>query len=148
MDSIPSQKIRIYFENLKLEPSFFPFKEDWQIQLGVVGKFSIHINDKELYEEVDFCLVEFAVQVCEWLNEAYRRDDFIYTSVESDEAGLVWIKKSDGMWRIGSVHQEYEELRLFKLDEIDSSLKLFVENLIDAIPHQLKDKILRIMKLS
>ena len=49
--------------------------------------------------------------------------------MESEELGLVWIKSSDSGWRIGSVHQEYEETNIFSLGEIKGAVEKFIDQL-------------------
>jgi hypothetical protein len=147
MSRIPLQKIELRFTDVKLDPSYFPFEEDWQILLGVVGDFSVQVDSRVLYHEVDFCLVELAFQICEWSNQGYL-EDFVYTSLESDETGLFWIKAANGMWKIGSTHEKYKEESQFALSDIKSSLNSYLKNIIDAVPFQLKDRVLKLLNLS
>lgn len=146
MDGVPCQiEIGFHFDSLKLDPSFNPFDEDWQIELGIVGDFFIRVDGKTLYQESGFCLVEFAVSVSKWLSLGDGVQDFTYTSIESDEAGLVWIKQYGDKWKLGSVHQEYNELCLFKLDQIRLAVQTYIKNLIHYVPTHLKSKVFKII---
>jgi hypothetical protein len=144
MDNL-SGKLRVFFDNLRLDPSFNPFEESWQIELGIVGDFVIRVNDKILYKEVGFCLVEFAVQISRWLKKDQLNKDFIYVTAESEEIGIVWIKYCENKWRVGSVHQEYEELSLFESEEIRRALQKYIEDLINSLPRRFREKVLRMI---
>ena len=90
----------------------------------------ISVDGQVLYSEVEFCLVEFAVQVLQWLQRAKATDqDFSYSSVESERPGLVWIVERNGKWQIGSICQEYSEEGLFTLDEIFAAVEAYVNKL-------------------
>jgi hypothetical protein len=101
---------------------------DLDIIVGVEGEFALYIDDLLLYSDEWCCLVELAAQVNWWL-DAVRSEpwDFQYTSIESDEAGLIWIKYSAPGWRIGSVHQAYDENRYFTLAEIADPFAQYVD---------------------
>jgi len=104
--------------------------EYWQLLLHVVADFSILIDSKVLYCEHQFCVVEFAVALSKWLNRAHQTgEDFIYTSMESEDVGLVWIKSNDPGWCVGSVYQEYEEANIFDLGEIMNAAEKFLGQL-------------------
>jgi len=106
------------------------FDEHWEILLHVVADFSILIDSKVLYCEQQFCVVEFALEISRWMNQVHQTgEDFIYVSIESEEIGLVWIKSNGSGWRIGSVHQEYEEANIFSLREIKGAAEKFIDQL-------------------
>ena len=49
--------------------------------------------------------------------------------MESEDVGLVWIKADYSGWRVGSVHQEYEETNIFSLGEIKQAAQKFLDQL-------------------
>lgn len=96
----------------------------------VVGEFTIHVNNNLLYKEIDFCLVEFAIDLAVWMKQVGKGlTDFRYESVESAEIGLVSFVKSNDRWRVESVHQEYAEETTFTTDEIIESAERFIAKL-------------------
>ena len=105
------------------------FDESWKVYLRVVGDFEVRVGKKILYKEVQFCLVEFAVQLSMWLKRSEYSEDFIYTSMESDEDALFWFKKEWNGWRIGSVHQEYCEKKKFSDSEIVGASNKYIDSL-------------------
>src|SRR6267142_2157664 len=87
---------------------------------------------------LEFCLVEFAMHISKWLREVtITNEDFVYESMESDEGGLVWIKRSGLGWRIGSVHQAYEEQKEFRLEEISIAVKEYSARLSEELFNKL-----------
>lgn len=114
----------------------------WQIVSGVVGDFSITVHDKVLYKEKEFCLVEFAVQATQWLKDAaYTGADFSYTSMESENEGLIRIKKDNQGWSVSALYQEYQEANSFSFAEISKAINDYVCNLERLLPDNLKDKV-------
>ena len=108
-----------------------------QLLLGIVGRFSVLVGPKTLYEEVEFCLVEFAMDVSQWLiNVPTTDEDFVYESLESDEIGLVWIKSGTSGWHVGSIQQHYQETKSFSLDEI----RMAVNKYLHKLKRELYDK--------
>jgi hypothetical protein len=55
-----------------------------------------------LYEEAEFPLREFVEQLTGWLAQSPEpANSVIYDSVESEEHGLLWVRRSGAGWRIG-----------------------------------------------
>ena len=104
--------------------------EPWQIYLRIVGSFAIKVGENILYSEQGFCLVEFGIESQLWLKRVTKtQDDFVYTSQESEELGLVWIKREGSVWRVGSVHQISAEPATFQLQEIQRALNRYFTEL-------------------
>lgn len=102
----------------------------YQLLLAVTGDFSVRVGDKMLYFEQELPLVEFAVQAARWLRRGPRvEDDFIYESMEAQEPGLIWVRHSERGWKIGAIHQSYEERSQFSWEEIADALATYVQTL-------------------
>lgn len=97
-----------------------------------VADFSIIIKGNQLYYESEFCLVELAAYLLNWLAKA-ENQDFIYQSVEFEDVGLVWIKRQNDGWTIGAINQVYEETTRFTLGQITYSLNDFLARLNTAL---------------
>jgi|WetSurSiteA1Bulk_404760.scaffolds.fasta_scaffold64734_3 hypothetical protein len=79
--------MRINYTNLNADGEL---KTRWDVLLRIVGDFSIESDSIILYEEFEFCLVEFAVQLTQWLKVVDANGpDFTYTSLESDQEWLI-----------------------------------------------------------
>jgi hypothetical protein len=145
MDRVPSEISFISF-NFKITGMNLPnLNHYWQIVLGVTGDFSISIYEKILYKEEEFCLVEFAVQASQWLRRVPRTgENFSYTSIESEDEGLVRIDKTEQGWRISAFYQEYQEDTSFSLSEISDAINNYISNLERALPVELRDKVVRL----
>jgi hypothetical protein len=105
--------------------------------LRIVGDFSIRVDSRILYVESEFPFVEFATQLTKWL-AAGGQQDFSYDSVESDDPGLVWFRRSGEQWKVGSIHQTYEENGTFSFDEIRQAGQQFIDTLINRVSAELK----------
>jgi len=102
MDSI-SGKLSFEIERLHFDAAYAPFQEDYQLMLGVVATFRISLNNKLLFEEAEFPVVEFAVQLAAWFPDGFLAENaFIYTSMESEIKEFIWLRPSDTGWNIGS----------------------------------------------
>jgi hypothetical protein len=122
--------IDLRFERLRFDGDVL--KTDWDLLLRLVADFSIVIPPVllPLYQEEEFCVVEFAMQISQWLARVRRSPaDFSYDSMEADEPGLVSIRKEQHGWRLAALHQDYVEDRLFSIEEIESAVAAFVGRL-------------------
>jgi hypothetical protein len=99
--------------------------EDWQILLHIVADFQVLVDSRVLYREQQFCVVDFAVALHRWVGEEPKLD-FIYESMESEEPGLVWVRASGSGWRVGSVHQEYDEEEVFSSEQVSEAAGAFI----------------------
>jgi hypothetical protein len=126
--------INFHFEKLRLDGA--ALDSDWDVLLRLVAEFAILVPPAfiPLYKEEEFCVVEFAMQITQWLARV-RRDpvDFSYTSLESEETGLVSITRRQHGWTISALHEDYREDRHFRLGEIETSVAEFVARLKAAV---------------
>lgn len=131
--------IEFCFENLRIDGD--ALETDWDLLLRLVAEFSIVMPPAPipLYREEEFCVVEFAMQVTQWLAHV-RRDasDFSYNSAESDEADLVSIRKRHDRWRVTALNQDYVEDRLLSIDEIETAIRVFVTRLTEEAQRKFK----------
>jgi hypothetical protein len=127
MDSL-SKEVVFAFADVNLDGGCL--NEPWQVYLRIVGSFSVHVGKQLLYLEESFCVVEFAIKSQLWLARVNEtQEDFVYTSQESEERDLFWIRQSGAGWRIGSVYQEYEEPSTFPLDLLAAALRSYFNRL-------------------
>ena len=131
MDSVPG---KIVFKCSVTSADSSSLRERWQVLLGVVGDLSVEVCGRTLYREVEFPLVELAVDLSKWLQKVEKTNEsFVFASMESEEPGLVWLRCEDERWRVGSVHQEYEEKRTFSLCEVASAARAYIDRLTDTL---------------
>ena len=87
-----------------------PLKDDWDILLRLVGPFQVRLDGLTIYQEGEFCLVEFASQLNVWIQSGPDLD-FSYDSEESDVLGLLRFKKKHGgAWEITFAHRSEKHL--------------------------------------
>jgi len=103
----------------------------WDYLLRIVGDFALSVRGRVLYKEVDFCLVEFAVTLANWLSIATdARPDFVYTSLESETEGLVRFDRlsSDG-WRVCAAYQDQPLADLVTTEELEIAALTYISSL-------------------
>jgi hypothetical protein len=65
--------------------------------------------------------------------------DFEYESAESDERGLVWFRRQfSGLWRVGSIHQNWIIMDEFSWHEVTSAIHGYVPRVDHWVESQLK----------
>lgn len=102
------------------EPKFSrPRIEDkYDLLLGVEATLALSVGGRLVYTEPMFPVVELREALAAWLPPAAV--DFEFESMESDEVGLVWLRRqASGRWRAGSIHQD--DLALEELTDEDVS---------------------------
>jgi hypothetical protein len=93
------------------------------------GTFFVKVNGRNLLREKSFCVVEFAIDSRSWLQKAKRSsEDFVYESFDA-EGQLLWIRKANCDWKVGSDNQLYDEPTEFSLSEIERALKEYFDAL-------------------
>jgi hypothetical protein len=118
--------INLHFDRPTLERE--AIRDRYDLLLGVVGTLRLLTWDKLLYEEPMFPIVELRVQLATWLQTGFHNNRaFEFQSMESDEAGLVWIRRQNDGWRIGAKHQVRVETRVFSDDQIKSASCRFID---------------------
>jgi hypothetical protein len=131
MDGVSGE---IVFEFTVTSADSSSLHERWQVLLGVVGNLSVEVCGRTLYREVEFPLVELAVDLSRWLQEVDQTNEsFVFRSMESEEAGLIWIKRDDGLWGVGSVHQDHKDEHTFSLGEVASAVRVYIDGLTGTL---------------
>jgi hypothetical protein len=125
--------MKFEFTNLHFEGEI---RTKWDTLLRIVGDFTLRIRDRAIYTEVDFCLVEFAVALANWLAIATDLGpDFIYTSLESDIEGLVRFTRIDrGVWQISAAHEDHEARDTFTTADLKSAALAYIRELRSQLP--------------
>ena len=107
-------------------------RDNFDLLVGVSATLTIRVGDRVLFEEADLPIVELRVQLAQWLAKLASGNDFELDSLESDDTGIVWIRKvSSGKWQIGSVWQEYAEKREWTEVEVRACIEGFASR-VDA----------------
>ena len=124
--------IRFEISDLVADPR--PPTDRIELVANVEANFSIMVDDRLVYQEVSFPVVELAVALHQWL--AHRgpdNPDFEFESMSAEEPGLVWIRWAGSGWRVGSIDQEQPELTVFDQDEIHASVEALTKHLAQRI---------------
>ena len=124
---------RLVFRFERLHPEL-PMQRDLaDILLRLVADFSIVVDDRLLYREPGFPVVELACSFLGWLkHEPQPGDDFEFDSMDIEEPGWVWFRSVGQGWRVGSIHQEYPESRVFSRAELQDAITDFIDRLVVA----------------
>lgn len=133
MDGIPGEAM-IEFRYRHLQADTGVVRHPRELFVGVTATFEIVADDQSLYEEDDFPVAELAAALLRWLRDAHEArnaDDFEFDSMSTPEPGWVWIRQTEGYWRVGSLHQEFPLMTEFSLGEIRMAVEAFTSSLID-----------------
>lgn len=77
----------------------------FDLALGVEATLALTVAGRLIYTEPMFPIVELRWALSVWMLRA--GEDFEFTSMESDELGLIWLRRQpSGLWRAGSIHQD------------------------------------------
>ncbi|MGH3865453.1 MAG: hypothetical protein ACRDQ4_04800 [Pseudonocardiaceae bacterium] len=119
------------FTDAKLERE--SIRDKFDLLLGITAEFEVIIDDRLLYRELLFPIVELRAQLELWLEASLPRgEDFEFQSMESDEPGFLWFRfQEKNRWRIGSIYQEYPELRTLTDEDISNIINKFIHT-VDA----------------
>lgn len=81
----------------------------YDVEVGVVATLTVTVQDRLVYREVQFPVVELRLALGRW--SCGPEVDFEFESMASDETGLIWLRRQpSGLWRVGSVHQDRPEM--------------------------------------
>jgi hypothetical protein len=124
--------MRLVFSNLHFDGEI---RSRSDVLLRVVGDFAVLIGERRLYQEVEFCLVEFAITLARWLAAATDDGpDFVYTSMESEIEGLVrFTRVAHGAWRISAAHEQYDEVRQLTTEQVKAAARTYIHGLRGAL---------------
>ncbi|MBK7706178.1 MAG: hypothetical protein IPJ30_10440 [Acidobacteria bacterium] len=146
MDSI-SGKLSFTIERLHVDTAYAPFQEDYQLMLGIVATFRISLNHKWIFEEPEFPVVEFAVQLASWFPDGLRANTaFIYTSMESEIREFLWFRSSEGDWKIGSDFAPLSPDTVVSEKDLESAVADFQACLLNDIPSELRTPVSRLLR--
>lgn len=119
--------LAITFEDARLERT--ALKDKYDLLLGIVATLTMSVASRPIYTESMFPIVELRVALDRWLHSpSASHSDFEFESMESDEVGLVWIRRQvSGAWRAGSVHQDDLAPDEMRFDEIAEACEVFID---------------------
>jgi hypothetical protein len=104
-------------------------RDKFDLFLGIVATIEVWVGSKPLYREEMFPIVELRAALGRWLTGSFAAcRDFEFRSMESDEEGLIWLRRTDSGWRIGSIHQEFPAMTELTDEEVDSLARKFIED--------------------
>ncbi len=104
-------------------------RDRYDLLLGVVATLTVAVGSRSVYAEPLFPIVELRVALERWLLSArVDETDFMFESMESDEAGLVWIRRQpSGIWIVGSQHQFGPAADGLDFDDVEVGCGIFIE---------------------
>ncbi len=132
MERVSSEVAVIDFSFDNLHSDLPELREPHEFLLRIVADFSIWSENRLLYEEPEFCVVEFAQQLDRWLQGA-DTTDFEYDATDAEEPGLVWFRFGKEGWRVGSLFQEHPELREYSKERLENAAKAFMTQLDSSL---------------
>ncbi|MCE5284536.1 MAG: hypothetical protein LLG02_01620 [Pelosinus sp.] len=141
MDSISSE-IRLLFdyqfnnESTEIDQTLLTQK-NYKLLADIGGKLDIYLDGIKFFSEDGILLLEFGVQLKEWLNQVRQGDlsNFIYETMSYSEGPLIeFIQDDDSQsWGIYSVWQEFEYNEKIPLEILNESVNCFLIALHDDL---------------
>lgn len=121
-------RVQLRFQSLRADGSL---RSKWDRLLKIVADFEIIVEERPLFFQTEFPVVEFWLQLTRWLDGLVTggTNDFEYQTMESDEPALVWFCRRSVGWLVGCLDPEYEEAREFELSEVVHASREFVTDL-------------------
>lgn len=102
-------------------------RADYDLEIGVTATLSLRVAERIIYQEVLFPIVELRIALDRWYRRGADTSDFEFVSMESDEAGLVWLRRQpSGCWRAGAVHQDAPGLEEFDWNQVVAAIERYV----------------------
>lgn len=97
----------------------------------------LDVGGHAVYEEVSFSVAELAIALARWSKvPPDDRPDFEFDSMSAEELaklGLIWIRRVDDGWSVGSIHQERPGFRVVTATEIEALVGDYVAQLSDRV---------------
>jgi hypothetical protein len=124
-------KATLRFEDPLLER---PAVRNWHdLLLGIVATLVIEVDDRVLYREEMFPIVELRSELAKWVDAGGLRvgRDFELESMETEEKGVVWLRRVESGWRIGSLYQEFPAMESLSDSSVASLTDSFIHD-VDA----------------
>lgn len=116
-----SNKVIFVFRSLRTTE---PVEELWQKLLKIEADFEITISGKTVLRDADFNVVEFASAVSKWL-AASDTQDFSFSTMEADDLDIVFFRRSNAHWLVGSTWGLVEGISVVG-DDLRSALEYFI----------------------
>ncbi|WP_052666259.1 hypothetical protein [Nitriliruptor alkaliphilus] len=105
--------------------------------IGVTADLELVTDAGLIYSEPEFPVVELAAEIRGWLEGgATTGQDFEFDSMETPEPGWIWIRRVEGGWRVGSVHQHKADPEARDFEEVRTAIRAFLAGLA----HELRDR--------
>lgn len=133
--------LELHFAQIRIDGHL---RRPFDALLRIVAVFWITLNGEEVYREVEYPVVELCAQLSRWLIHGMREArEFVYTSEESDMAGLVTFRQEDpGRWRVSVYDLQSEQRRtlspLVGSDAIRSAIRSYAVRLFDELPDRVR----------
>ncbi len=104
-----------------------PIQNAQAAYVGVEADFTVEVDGEVVYSETRFPVVELAASLRGWLKDADDEDsgDFEWDSMSTPERGWVWIRRTAGWWRVGSIHQDRAVVDTWSSTQIASAIDAF-----------------------
>lgn len=117
-----------------LQQEVSSLREPVDVYLHTVATFSVEVLRELIYREDLFPVVEFGIKSQRWLSEvSLTEENFIFTSLDAEEQGLVWFRREQSGWKIGSVFQSRQSKGALPLKDIRQALNEYYTTLRTAV---------------
>ena len=131
MAAVELSELGLWFQ---LTPPDGPLDSDWDRLLNVVADFRLVVGNRILFSEANFPIIELAKQLDRWLaSVAQSPSAFVYSSLESNVAGIIRIAPGVQGWHISSAFAEFADSTPFSLAEIVAAARSYVTEVEQSV---------------
>lgn len=116
------------FVQLRADPGCLDTATD--VIANLEADITLEVEGSVIYEEVSFPVAELALALTRWAQSCSAdRPDFEFDSMSAEEPGLVWIRRTEGGWRFGSICQDRPETKVFPTEQVDEAIRKYIGDL-------------------
>ena len=116
------------FARLRADPACLDTATD--VIVNLEADLTMEFEGNVIYEEVSFPVAELAFALIKWAqSRAADRPDFEFDSMSAEEPGLVWVRRTNGGSRVGSICQDRPLTTVLAMEQVDQVIRGYVEDL-------------------
>ena len=126
--------LRLSIRQVTTDPVDRQIEEWWQALLNIEGIFTVEVSKGLLLEEPHWCIVELASALKKWLPEGPLGNEFVYTSMDEEQEGLLWFRLvSPDRWQIGSAWEIFSCTETFCLSVLMSACQEYIAHVEEEV---------------
>ena len=115
--------MRMTYDRLSMDELRGSTQADYLIALD--GHFQLLVDERAVYDEPGFPVVELAWSLHNWLRN-HPHVDFEFDSMSYEEVGSLFIRKIDSGWEVGSIFASEVAPAMVRWDDVEQACRAFI----------------------